>query len=580
MSYYIQGACINCGRCSAVCPAGAIASDGLQYQIDPQKCRSCGACSKACRLGIIFPEGYVKEIRHHAPVEKSCDVAVIGGGAAGLIAAAKAAEGGKKVILLEKLPKLGGGSQFAQGLRLFSTQMEKDAGIPDQMDDYIRSALNTCRWEVDPHLIANAFHALPECFDWMCSWADMSDWAVAVSPFGQKTVNKKDGRDAGWFVTQNMEQHCRDLGVEIITECSAKKLQKTGNRVTGVIAQDEGGEIRISCKACLLATGNISYGEVLKKTLPNFYYADGYANGHRMPGNTGDHVTMAEDAGISVDYDSVAAAYLGGMIAKGVNGPMMMLVDKGDALKVNKRGKRWINESVNSESAIWAQIRQPGCASFTILDKPLLDAPGEPPYMPVVNRSGRNIGEGIPGPDGKFSRAVSFGPPGGHGGPGGPGGPGGGAPVDKETQLRQAEKYQGGHVFVADTLEELADKMEVPRDTFVETVRRYNELCEKGHDDDFYKLPNYLKPITQAPFFAIRSHMATDGVFGGLDADENVNVLSHGAPVEGLFCAGDTIGNRYINQGGEKLECINDFAWAFASGYLAGEKMVAYIENL
>jgi predicted oxidoreductase len=114
-------------------------------------------------------------------------------------------------------------------------------------------------------------------------------------------------------------------------------------------------------------------------------------------------------------------------------------------------------------------------------------------------------------------------------------------------------------------------------DTFVSTVARYNELCEKGHDDDFYKLPNYLKPIRQAPFFAIRCHMATDGVFGGLDADENVNVLSHGAPVEGLYCAGDTIGNRYINQGGEKLECINDFSWAFASGYLAAKKMLTYL---
>ena len=50
-----------------------------------------------------------------------------------------------------------------------------------------------------------------------------------------------------------------------------------------------------------------------------------------------------------------------------------------------------------------------------------------------------------------------------------------------------------------------------------------------------------------------------------------------GIPVEGLYCAGDTIGNRYINQGGEKLECINDFSWAFASGYLAGKKILEYL---
>lgn len=581
MAYEIHGACINCGRCSDVCPVKAPASTGLRYRIDPDKCVSCGACAEACRLGIIHPEGYIREVKLHDPVELRCDVLVIGGGAAGLIAAAKTAEEGKQVILLEKLPKLGGGSQFAQGLRMFSTRMEQEAGVPDQMDDYIRSALNTCRWEIDPRLIGNAFHALPECFDWMCSWADMSDWTVEINPFGQKSVNKNNGRDAGWFVTQNMEKRCREMGVQILTEHSAKKLVMEDGKVTGVVAEDAGGEVHISCRACLMATGNISYGDVLKRTLPSYYYADSYANSHRMPGNTGDHISMAEDAGISVDYDSVAAAYLGGMIAKGVEGPMMQLVDKGDALKVNKNGKRWINESVNSESAIWAQIRQPGCASFTILDKTLLDSPNEPPYMPVVNRSGRNIGEGIPGPDGKFSKAVSFGPPGGHG-PGGPGGPGGsggpgGAPVDKETALRRAAEYQGGHVFVGETLEELARNMGVPEETFLATVERYNALCHKGHDDDFYKLPNYLKPLQNGPFFAIRSHMATDGVFGGLDADENANVLSHGAPVEGLYCAGDTIGNRYINQGGEKLECINDFSWAFASGYLAGNKMLEYL---
>ena len=135
MSYFIQGSCINCGRCAAVCPVAAPASDGLQYQINKDTCLSCGACAEACRLGIIFPEGYIKEAHPHGPVEKSCDILVIGGGAAGLIAAAKSAEAGKRVILLEKLPKLGGGSQFAQGLRMFSSQMEKDAGVPDQMDD-------------------------------------------------------------------------------------------------------------------------------------------------------------------------------------------------------------------------------------------------------------------------------------------------------------------------------------------------------------------------------------------------------------------------------------------------------------
>lgn len=298
MSYFIHGDCINCGRCQQACPVGAPRPDGLQYTIDPTLCVSCGKCAEACRMGIIFPQGYVKEVTPHAPQTLSCQVLVIGGGGAGLMAAAKCAEAGKSVIFLEKLPKTGGGSQYAQGLRMFSSQMEREAGVPDQMDDYIRSALNTCRWEVNPHLIANAFHALPACFDWMCQWAPMREnWSVSVSPFGNKMVGINGGHDAGWFITQQLERRCRDTGVNLLTEHAAKRLLLEHGRVTGVVAENAGGTLEIHCQACLLATGNISYGPVLKRALPQYYYADCYANSHRLPSNTGDHVSLVEDAG-------------------------------------------------------------------------------------------------------------------------------------------------------------------------------------------------------------------------------------------------------------------------------------------
>ena len=46
---------------------------------------------------------------------------------------------------------------------------------------------------------------------------------------------------------------------------------------------------------------------------------------------------------------------------------------------------------------------------------------------------------------------------------------------------------QGGLIQKADTLEELAEKLNMPADAFVATVERYNELCAKGEDEDFGK---------------------------------------------------------------------------------------------
>ncbi len=450
--------------------------------------------------------------------------------------------------------------------------MEAEAGVLDQTDDYVRSALNTCRWEIEPRMIGNVFEALGECFDWMSTWAPVEEnWEVCMSPWGVVAAEKKTPGGAGWFVTQYAEHHCRALGVEILTSHSAKKLLMENGKIVGAVADDGAGDVEIKAKATLFATGNISQGEILRRMCPTVYYADSTPCSHRLPSNTGDHIRMAEDAGISIDSKGVAAAYLGGMLSAGI--PTAYLaknVWRGEVLKVNKSGKRWINESVDAESAVWAQLKQPGCTSYIIMDQAIMDSDALPAYAPVVNRTGRNIAEGIPDENGIFAQM--------------------GRPHMNFYQEQESDKsakkvfqelmsLDGGHAFVADDLKTLARLIGLPIEDFLHTVSRYNELCDKGHDDDYYKLPIFLKPIRTGPFYAIRTNMATDGVFGGLEADESMRVVSRGKPVEGLYCAGDTIGNRFIAPGGEKIESINDFTWAYASGYLAAEQILSNITD-
>lgn len=60
-------------------------------------------------------------------------------------------------------------------------------------------------------------------------------------------------------------------------------------------------------------------------------------------------------------------------------------------------------------------------------------------------------------------------------------------------------------LYCADTLKELAGmifKEEEEQKNFLKEVKRYNELCHKGHDDDFGKDPRLLHPVEKAPFFA------------------------------------------------------------------------------
>ncbi len=570
MAYEVKGTCITCGRCSGICPTGALHYNGLGQTIDAEKCIDCGACAAACRMRIIHPVGYVPPVpeTHEQANVYDCDLLIIGGGSSGVIAAARFAESGKKVVILEKLQTLGGGGQYAQGIRMFGTAWERAAGTPDQTDDYVRSAMATVRWELDPQLVYNTFRALPGMFDWMCTWANMEEnFEYGQTPFGKGISSKRGGKPAGQFIVEKCEARLRELGVTICTETAARQLITENGKVCGVIAQDPGGLTIVTCRACLLATGNVAHGPVLKETVPEYYNAFTRPTPHRLPSCTGDHITLARQAGIDVDLKSVAAAYLGG---RGVPfiGPIGNSVSRGEALKVNAEGRRWINETwTDGEGPVWSQLKQPQALSYTILDKNLYEMDPLPGYRQHYDRTGRNVAAGVPDAQGKYNPGASVA---GGGGPGGP--PIAGMSMEKpsaEDVAQAAKELKGGHYYAADTLEDLADQIGCDRQTLVQTVQRYNALCHQGRDADFFKPAEYMIPIETAPFFAIQTHIASDGVFGGIDIDPNTRVLSGGKPVPGLYCAGDAVGNRYIAPGGEKLEIINDFAYACASGYQA-----------
>ena len=63
---------------------------------------------------------------------------------------------------------------------------------------------------------------------------------------------------------------------------------------------------------------------------------------------------------------------------------------------------------------------------------------------------------------------------------------------------------QSENAFKADTLEELAELMEVPADTFVETINHWNEMCAAGADTDFDMPGSMMMTIDQPPFYATK----------------------------------------------------------------------------
>jgi len=105
-----------------------------------------------------------------------------------------------------------------------------------------------------------------------------------------------------------------------------------------------------------------------------------------------------------------------------------------------------------------------------------------------------------------------------------------------------------GYLQKADTLDELAEKLNIPVDEFKKTVWRYNTLCLQGKDEDYGKSPHRMTPVVEPPFYGIRTcawHLTT---LNGCRINTNMQVIREdGTPIEGLYATGDCTGGFFAN---------------------------------
>jgi hypothetical protein len=106
---------------------------------------------------------------------------------------------------------------------------------------------------------------------------------------------------------------------------------------------------------------------------------------------------------------------------------------------------------------------------------------------------------------------------------------------------------EDGYIVTADTLEELAEKLNIPKDAFVTTVNRYNELATTGEDVDFGKEGYRMSTMDTAPYYGVRQ---CGGYFictmDGIQIDDNMHAIdSNYEAIPGLYVVGDCSGNYF-----------------------------------
>ncbi|MFR4804928.1 MAG: FAD-binding dehydrogenase, partial [Eggerthellaceae bacterium] len=83
-----------------------------------------------------------------------------------------------------------------------------------------------------------------------------------------------------------------------------------------------------------------------------------------------------------------------------------------------------------------------------------------------------------------------------------------GAPSNMPISL-MAKKFEeleeAGYIQKADTMEELAEKLNLPVEATVETWNRYNMFAEQGKDEDYNHEPYRLTSLTHPPYYGVRT---------------------------------------------------------------------------
>lgn len=467
------------------------------------------------------------------------EVVVVGCRTGGLPAVISAAENGAKVLGIEQMSAIAtpredlGAINSRYQLAAFEEFPQFEIDKMEAMEDIVR--------------YANGFVN----YDLIKLWADesgaMIDWIADIvernGEFkmwfeGSIGTENTGARDKAWATGHSPEKltddeavtfgTClRDYAIELGAEFHydtmlVKCEQNSDGRVTGVICQD-GNDlhyIRVNAsKGVILATGGyVSNTEMVEAR---------QAWNNRLKINvpvggscTGDGIKAAMWCGASIDPLGCAVTFnracckpdeVAGSDLKG----KWFWFGEQPFLKVNLNGKRFCNESGPYDYMLHSAYMQPYHTYVDIWDSDYVE------QVKQLNEVG-------------CCRLYPF---------------DNGAPSNMPVSLmgkKFEELEEAGYIQKADTMEELAEKLNLPVEATVETWNRYNMFAEQGKDEDYNKEPYRLISLTHPPYYGVRTGSWFLATIDGISINTDMHAVDEaGKQIEGLFMVGNDSGGFF-----------------------------------
>ena len=457
---------------------------------------------------------------------KDVDVVIVGAGGAGMSAAITAQQAGKTVLVLEKMPYVGGNTTKASGgMNAAGTKKQAEA-IAHATDEKIKATIEDSTVENfiadtmksghdinNPDLVRTMAENSSDAIDWLESiGAPLPEIAATGSTVHMYLHEPEDGSAVGEYLVKSFSAKIEELNIPILLDTKATELISKDGQVVGVKAEGETANYTINAKAVILATGGFGANEELYCSFRPDLKGTVTTN---APGATGDGIIMAQALG--ADLVDIEQIQLHPTVYQETGLLVSERVRSNGAILVNLEGNRFVNDLLGRDIVSAAELQQPEYCSYIVYDSQYAD------------------------------------------------------------QSLYKKYVSNGITVTGETLEALAAEMgfdAAATANFVETVGKWNDACNNGAEDEFGR-NNGLIALEKAPFYAIKIAPGIHHTMGGLKIDTETHVINtDGEIIPGLFAAGEVCGGVH---GGNRVGG-NAVADIVVFGRIAGANASAFAD--
>ena len=450
----------------------------------------------AKKAGVTLSKADKKAIKKAVkalPKESSYDVVVIGAGGAGFSAAIEAKNAGANVVLLEKMPAVGGNSLISGAeMNAAKNWVQPKLGINDDSpelhaEDTYKGGDMKGDMNVIKVMTHNALDAAKWCRDYLGVRFE-DDNLFFFGGHSRKRALIPVGHTGTEFITK-FQAKADELGIPIITNMKAEELTKDkSGRVVGVKATMNGASYTFNAKGgVVLATGGFGANpEMVKKYNPKI---DERFKTTDAPGTTGEALYMAERAGAQLVNMGYIQTY---PICDPISGVIELIADArfDGAIMLNQEGKRFVEELQRRDVLSEAILKQTGGYCWVLWNDKI----------------------------GSISNTVKE------------------HPTEYEAFTKQ------GIMATCDDLKCVADFTKIPFDSLKGTVNRVSSMTGKGNDKDFNHRSG-LVDMTQGKYYVIKAVPSVHHTMGGVRINEKAQALTaEGKAIPGLWAAGEVTG--------------------------------------